>query len=139
MEGRALGDPDIYPSDEVIASHLGRANAAFIGMLEFNRSEHPDFVERWSYYNDGKSWLLNVSRKKKTIAWISVEEGFFRASFYLKPEAGDAILGSSLADELKEQFRSSEGKKLRGVSLAAKAKKDLEAYKELLAIKLATM
>jgi hypothetical protein len=138
MVKRALCDPETYPSEEVIASHLGKANASFVSMLEHNREEHPDFEERWKFYNDGKSWLYNVSRKKKTLFWLSVEEGFFRATFYLNPEGGEALLGSALPEELKEQYRSAGGKKTRGVTATMKAKKDLAAYKELLAIKMAS-
>lgn len=138
MDKRALGDPEILPSEEVIAGHLGRANAAYLAMLEHNRSAYPDSEERWKYYNDGKSWLFNLSRKKKTLLWLSVEDGFFRATFYLNAAGGEALLGSALPDELKEQFGAAEGKKIRGVTVHVKAKKDLEAYKELLAIKAAS-
>jgi hypothetical protein len=135
---RSLGDPDIYPSDEVLASHLGRTKAAFDAMLEFNQAEYPDIEERWKYYNDGKSWLFNVARKKKTLYWLSIGEGWFRATFYLRPEGGEALLASDLPDEYKDQYRSAEGKKMRGVTVVVKTKKDLAAYRELLAIKLAT-
>jgi hypothetical protein len=139
MEPPVLNDPELYPSDEVLALHLGRAKAAFAAMLEGNRSEHPDFEERWKFYNDGKSWLFNVSRKKKTLFWLSVGKGFFRTTFYLGAKAEEALLGSSLPEEIKAQYREAEGKKLRGVTLVARTKKDLEAYKALLAIKLAML
>jgi hypothetical protein len=138
MKERALGDPELFPSDEVLAAHLGRSMAAFSAMLERNRSKHPDFQERWKYYNDGKSWLFNVSRKKKTLFWLSVEEGGYRVTFYLSPAGGEALLGSSLPEGLKGQYRAAEGKKFRGVTLEVKAKKDLEAYEGLLAIKMAS-
>jgi hypothetical protein len=139
MDKRALCDPDIFPSGEVIASHLGKSNAAFEAMLAYNHSVHPDFEERWKFYNDGKSWLFNVSRKKKTLFWLSVEEGFFRATFYLNPEGGEAFLGSSMPEELKEQYRAAKGKKFRGVTATVKTKKGLAAYRELLAIKLGSI
>ena len=139
MEKRALCDPDIFPSGEVIASHLGKSNAAFEAMLEYNHSAHPDFEERWKFYNDGKSWLFNVSRKKKTLFWLSVDDGWYRTTFYLSPNGGEALLGSSLPEELKDQYRSAAGKKFRGVTLTVKAKKDIPAYRELLAIKMASV
>jgi hypothetical protein len=108
-------------------------------MLAYNHSEHPDFEERWKYYNDGKSWLFNISRKKKTLGWFSVNEGSYRTTFYLSPNGGEALLGSDLPEELKEQYRAAKGKKFRGVTVTVKAKKDLAAYKELLAIKMASM
>ena len=138
MEQPVLGDPDVYPTDAVLASHLGRAKAAFDALFDRNHSEHPDFEESWKYYNDGKSWLLKVSKKKKTLFWLSVGEGFFRATFYLGSKAEDAVLGSSLPDELKEQYRETSDKKFHGITLLVKAKKDLAAYDGLLEIKLAS-
>jgi hypothetical protein len=138
MEKRALGDPEILPSPETLAAHLGKANAAFLAMLERNHEDHPDFEERWKYYNDGKQWLFNVARKKKTLFWLSVEDGWYRVTFYLTPRGGEALLGSGLPEELKAQYRAAEGKKFRGVTIVIKAKKDLSSYEELLAIKMAS-
>jgi hypothetical protein len=137
-EWRVLDDPDLYPSDEVIASHLGRAGAAFDAMREYNKAEHPDIGEAWKFYNDYKSWLCKASRKKKTLFWMSIGDGGFRATFYLGSKAGEVIEGSSLPEELKAQYRESEGKTFHGVTAVVKSKKDLDAYRMLLAIKLAS-
>ena len=142
MADKALGDPEIYPSDEVLASHLGaRAFAAFSEMLERNRAGLPGSEDRWKYYNDGKLWLFNYSFKKKTLFWLSVEDGRFRTTFYLGPKAEDAVLGSAIPDELKAQYRDAKGRgaKMRGVTATIRTKKDLAVYEALLAIKLATM
>ena len=79
MEPLVLTDPDQFPSDEVISSHLGRRRALWDALFAFIHAEHPDCTERWRYYNDSKSWLLNVSRKKKTVFWLSVISGTFRS------------------------------------------------------------
>jgi len=70
------------------------------------------FVATWRYYHDGKSWLLNVSQKKKTVFWLSVISGSFRITAYFTDKAKDAVRASRLSDELKEQFlgRASTGK-----------------------------
>jgi hypothetical protein len=136
-EFRVLGDPVLYPSDEVIAAHLGRANAALAAMRDCNRAEHPGLEENWKFYNDYKSWLCKSAVKKKTLFWLSIDEGRFRVTFYLGSDAGEAIYGSSLPEELKEQYREAEGKKFHGVTLVVKSKKDLALYRELLAIKMA--
>jgi hypothetical protein len=134
-EFRVLGDPALYPSDEVLDAHLGRAAAALAAMREYNRAEHPGLEENWKFYNDYKSWLCKGAVKKKTLFWLSVDEGRFRMTFYLGSGAGEAIYGSSLPDDLKEQYREAEGRKFRGVTLVVKSKKDLASYRELLAIK----
>ena len=72
MEPSVLTDPDVRPSEDVIFSHIGRQRAQWEALFRFIHAEHPDFVATWRYYNDGKSWLMNVSRKKKTVFWLSV-------------------------------------------------------------------
>ena len=137
MQKPVLVDPKIYPTDDVIFSHLGKARASFISLFEYNHSSYPDFVENWRYYNDGKSWLLNVSRKKKTMFWLSVRDHFFRTTFYLNARAEQSVIDSRIPKDLKNQFLESSGKKIRGISLVIKTKKDIELYKELLSIKMA--
>jgi hypothetical protein len=134
-----LSDPAIFPTEEVLFSHLGKAKPSFSLLFQFNHTNFPDFVERWKYYNDGKSWLLNVSRKKKTLFWLSVKDGSFRTTFYLNAKAAQRVPVSKIPQELKNQFKESEGKTFRGITVVIKTKKDVEVYKELLAIKMTTM
>ena len=136
MEPAVLSDPQIYPSEEVLYSHLGKAKQAFISFTEHNQSDHPDFVGRWKYYNDGKRWLFNASRKKKTVFWLSIGDGFFRVSFYFNPKAEKDIVRSKIPGAMKSQYMVTAGEKFRAIPVVIKAKKDLEIYKELVQIKL---
>ena len=136
MQTMVLSDPNIFPTEEVLTSHLGRAAAAYTSLFEFNHSNHPDFVERWRYYNDGKSWLLNVSRKKATLFWLSVSDGSFRTSFYLGSKFEKQVMSSKIPKELKDGYLKESGKKLRAISVVIRTKKDVDTYKELLSIKM---
>ena len=136
METAVLTDPDVYPTTKVLHSHLGKASSAFESMLEFNHTQFPDFVERWRYYNDGKQWLFNVSRKKKTLFWLSVKDGSFRTSFYFNAKAAPYVPGSGIPNSLKEQFKKSAGKKFRAITTVIKTGRDLAAYRELLLLKM---
>ncbi len=136
MEALVLTDPNIYPTEEVLSAHLGKAKSAFTSLFEFNHSIHPDFVEKWRYCNDGKSWLLNVSRKKKTVFWLSVHDGSFRTSFYLNSKFERDITESKIPKELKGQYLKESEKKFRAITVAIKSKKDVDIYKELLSIKM---
>ena len=138
MEPPVLTNPDEFPSDAVIASHLGRRVALWNSFFEFVGAAHPECVAQWRYYRDGKSWLLNLSRKKKTVLWISVIRGAFRTTAYFTDKARDAILASALSDDLKAQFL--EGKaygKLRGITITFTKKRDVEDAKVLIALKIA--
>ena len=139
MEQALLADPNIFPTDDVLFSHLGKAKSSFVALFEYNHKNYPDLAERWKYYNDGKSWLFNVSRKKKTLFWLSVQHGFFRTTFYLNARAAECIRNSNIPQSLKDQFKETAGKKFRGITVVIKGKEDVEVYKELLALKMATM
>ena len=136
MDARVLTDSSQFPSPDVIYSHLGKRRALWDALFAFLHAEHPDCAERWRYYNDGKSWLLNVSRKKKTVFWLSVISGSFRITAYFTDKARDAIRASSLSTDLKEQFLSARPMgKLRGITITFRTKRDLEDAKVLIALK----
>jgi hypothetical protein len=137
MEPMVLTDPKQLPSDDAIFSHLGKRRALWEAFFAALHAEHSDLVEQWRYYNDGKSWLLNVSRKKKTVIWLSVIRGTFRVTAYFTDKARDAIKASALSAELRERF--DEGPsfgKLRGITITFKKKRDVEDAKVLVALKL---
>jgi len=138
MEPPVLTDKDEFPSEEVIASHLGKRMALWNAVFEFIHAEHVDFEKRWRYYNDGKSWLLNVSRKKKTVFWLSVIRGTFRITAYFTDKAAESIAASPLSAELKERFVAARAMgKLRGITITFRKKSDVEDAKILIALKLA--
>ena len=138
MDAPVLGDKEQFPSDDVIFSHLGRRRALWEALFGFLEARHPDCVAQWRYYNDGKSWLLNVSRKKRTVFWLSLIGRTFRITAYFTDKARDAIRASSLSDELKEQFLGgAQTGKLRGITITFRSKRDVEAAKVLVALKIA--
>jgi hypothetical protein len=137
METPVLSDPKEYPSEEIIFSHIGKARPLWDQLFEHIHANHPDISEEWRYYRDGKSWLMKVTRKKKTIFWLSIVEGAFRTTFYFTDKAEELIMSSKLSDDLKEQFRA--GKqygKIKGITVVYSAKKHIEAAKILIEIKL---
>jgi hypothetical protein len=51
-----LRDPDIIPTDEIIAEGLGIANDTYTKFID-DLSRYDISLMDWRYYNDGKSWL----------------------------------------------------------------------------------
>ena len=140
MEPMVLTDPKQFPIEDVVFSHLGRRRTLWEALFEHLRAEHPGCVAQWRYYNDGKSWLLNVSRKKKTVFWLSVISGTFRITGYFTDKASDAIRASALSDALKKQFM--EGPrygKLGAITITFRKKRDVEDAKVLVALKIASL
>lgn len=137
MEQLVLINQDESPTEEIIFSHIGKTKSHWISIFEHIHSEYPDFSEEWRYYKDGKSWLLKVQRKAKTVCWVSVLKSKFKMTFYFTDRAEPAIMESSISDELKQQFKT--GKyynKIRGLTITFSSKQDVEFAKTLIEIKL---
>jgi len=60
----------------VVFAHLGARRAQWESLFEYIHAEHPDFTGQWRYYNDGKSWLMNVSRRRRPLLLSVLEHGF---------------------------------------------------------------
>jgi hypothetical protein len=135
MDTPILGDKSQFPTDQVIFSHLGKAKALWVSFFQYLGEAHPGLTREWRYYQDGKSWLMKVQHKKKTVFWLSVLAGSFRTTFYLHEKAAQLVEDSAISEELKKQFRTGVGK-LRGIRVVYKNKKDVAFAKELIAIKL---
>jgi hypothetical protein len=137
MDPAVLSDATQFPTEEIVFSHIGKTKALWISFFEYIQTHHPDIVKEWRYYRDGKSWLLKVTRKKKTIFWLSIFAGGFRTTFYFTDKAKEMILSSDLSDELKEQFQSPKNSgKIKGLTIIHTAKKNTDAAKILIGIKL---
>lgn len=137
MEERVLTDKNQFPTEEIVFSHIGDVKVFWESLFGNIHSNHPEFTEQWRYYNDGKSWLLKVTKKKKTIFWLSVLKGTFRIAFYFGDKAEPVIMASNISKELKTQFK--DGKrygKIRGISLTINSNDDVENVLELIETKL---
>ena len=132
-----LTDKDQFPTEEIVCSHIGKSKLVWESLFLHIHEEYPDLKIEWRYYNDGKSWLMKINRKSKTIFWLSVIENAFRITFYFGGKAESAVLESNISEELKKQFK--EGKsygKIKGLTLLMNKKKYLKDVKELIALKL---
>lgn len=136
MDTPILADKSQFPTDKVIFSYLGKSKTLWDSLFHYIAEAHPDFTQEWRYYNDGKSWLMKVQHKKKTVFWLSIIEGSFRTTFYIHEKAKKAVEESTISEELKEQYRTKTFGKLRGITVLYKNKKDVEFAKELIGIKM---
>ncbi len=138
MDQPVLSDKNQYPTEEIIFSHIGKTRELWKLLFDHIHQTHSDFTEQWRYYLDGKSWLLKVTRKSKTIFWLSIVDGTFRTTFYFTDRAGPAISKSALSDASKQQFKSgNKYGKIRGITVRYRYKRDVEDAKRLIELKLA--
>ncbi len=139
MDAPILDDKSQFPSDDIIFSHIGKSMPLWISLFQHIAEEHPDFTQEWRYYSDGKSWLMKVQHKKKTVFWLSIIKDAFRTTFYIHEKARKAVDGSALSEELKEQYRNGKSfGKIRGITVVYKTKMDVAYAKELIRLKLGT-
>ncbi len=136
MEKPCLSNKDEYPDDEVLGRYLGEVKKVWDLFIVFLNENYPSFSWQWRYYNDGKSWLYKLTKKKKTISWISVYSNKFKTTFYFPDKAEDLIKASKLRKEYVDQFvHGKKYGKIRGVTVVIKKPADLNATKTLIEIK----
>jgi len=136
MEKPCLNDKNVYPDDEVLSRCLGKAKATWDSFLALLAECDPAISGEWRYYTDGKSWLYKVTKKKKTICWVSIWVKAFKVTFYFPDRAEEPITASKLKAEYIDQFV--QGKrygKIRGVTVVARKSADLKAIRTLIDIK----
>lgn len=134
MASSVLSDKNVFPSDQVIEAILGKTVDLWKSFFEMLRSEYPDLQKEWRFYNDGKSWLMKITRKQKTVAWLSVVEGTFRTTFYLPARVSGQVEELRIPDKLKDQYRNNT-KMTKGITVTYSTKKDLTYARELVKLK----
>lgn len=137
MENKlCLNNKDEFPADNVLSRCLGDAKTAWDAFIQMLEKEFPQINHEWRYYNDGKSWLFKVTKKKKTICWVGVYRKLFKTTFYFTDKAAELIGKSKLSKKYKDQFEK--GKyfgKLKAVSIEIKKPTDLDMTRILIGIK----
>ncbi len=100
-----LRDPELFPSDMVLKDALGNSVYSVLEsfIVTITDKEYGLIIE-WRFYNDGKAWLAKVVHKKKTILWLSVWEGSFKAGFYFTEKHLEAIAALDISETIKYEF-----------------------------------
>jgi hypothetical protein len=103
-----LRNPNIQPTDDVIAKALGESNDTYIKFI--NEIASHDIHLDWRYYNDGKAWLakglfkwtgVRGGQKETTFFWLSIWDGFFKVTIYVPEKARADVLSLQLNNEVK--------------------------------------
>jgi hypothetical protein len=136
MDAHCLKEKDQYPDDDVLSRCLGERKKSWDAFIDFIKKNHSAFTTEWRYYNDGKAWLFKITKKAKTICWVSVYHNLFKTTFYFNDRAEESVIKSGLKKEFKDQF--TEGKKygkIRGITVEIQRPSDLDTVKILIGIK----
>ena len=136
MDELVLIDKEIFPTEDIIFSHIGKTKTYWIALFEYLQSVHPDLTDEWRYYKDGKSWLLKVTKKSKTVFWLSVNKNLFNLAFYFGGKAQQTLLESDISDDLRKLIVDAKKHgKINGITLPMNKKKNLGLAKELIELK----
>lgn len=106
METPILKDPQIFPDEKVLKSAMGNSYKAYEEMIKIITGAEYGLIPQWNYYKDGKAWLCKVGFKKKTVFWLSVWEGYFKAGFYFVERHCPGVLELDIDKSIKEEFKS---------------------------------
>jgi len=103
-ETQRLREEEPYPGEEVLRGALGAAYPVFAEFMAAIQGGGFGLVPEWRYYKDGQAWLCKATHKKKTIAWISAWDGFFKVSFFFTEQSGAGIAKLAIADALRRDY-----------------------------------
>jgi hypothetical protein len=117
MDRPLLKDPGEYPDDTVLAAHLGASKVVWDEFVAGSAAAVEGAELRWRYYQDGQAWLCRLTRKDKTICWISVWGGFFKATFYFSETSDDDLEHLEIDPALRSTYASSPRGKLRPLTV----------------------
>lgn len=137
MEPNAFIGKSKKPTDADLVVALGPSKKLWDQLVSGLADEIGANVQEWSSYSPKAGWSLRVKHKKRTIAWLAPCSGCFRVAFVLGDKAMKAARQNRLPKQvlkaLDEAPRHPEG---TGVRLTVKAAGDLDAIRELAAVKL---
>ena len=139
MEELALTDKNIYPTEEVVFSHIKKSKTNWNAVFKYIQINHPELNEEWRYYNDGKSWLLKVTLKTKTIFWLVVLSNSFQITFYFSEKTVLSFSKLSISKTLDKKIKESKKVgKSTALTFLMNEKQNIDLVKEAIELKIKT-
>ena len=108
MDDQLLRDPEVEPTNEVLKREFGDWYPVYKEFVTAISSEPQSLKPEWKYYKDGKAWLCKISRKRKTVVWLSAWKDHFKLGFYFTDKTGAGINDLAVSPIYKENYESSE-------------------------------
>jgi hypothetical protein len=105
MEEQLLKDPDVDFNDAYLEKETGKLYPVLKVFLDEVSSEAFGCNPEWRYYKDGKAWLCKVTRKKKTVIWMSVWKDCLKTALYFTEKTGAGIEDLDIDESLKTIYR----------------------------------
>ena len=124
---KLLTSSDLDLTSDNLKNGLGRWFSIYDTLTETLSKPPYDISPEWRFYKDGGAWLCKMTRKKKTVFWISAWKQFLKCGFYFTEKSGDGISDLSIDQSLKSSFDKTDPiGKLRPLIIDLTAKKQLD-------------
>lgn len=101
---KLLTSPDIDPTPDSIKNGPGRWFAIYDTLTETLSKPPYEISPEWRFYKDGGAWLCKMTRKKKTVFWISAWKQYLKCGFYFTEKSGEGISDLSIDPSLKASY-----------------------------------
>jgi len=92
---------DVAPTPDVLERELGDLFLLYERLTARLESHDVDVRPEWRYYRDGGAWLCKMTRRTKTVFWLSAWRSRLQVAFYFTARSGDGIPGLSIDASLK--------------------------------------
>ena len=84
---------DVAPTPDGLERELGDMFPLYERLTARLASPEFDVRPEWRYYRDGGAWLCKVTRRKRTVFWLSAWRSCLRVAFYFTARTGAGIPG----------------------------------------------
>ncbi|PKQ31607.1 MAG: hypothetical protein CVT62_07095 [Actinobacteria bacterium HGW-Actinobacteria-2] len=128
---QAFNEEATPPTAESIAAALGVA--APVWATTVAALEGVGATVEWRYYRDG-GWLTKATKRSQTIAWLRVEPGHLRVTFYFAARFRELLLDEVAIATLHEQVAAATGRTI-ALSLELSEASSLDQLLTLVALK----
>lgn len=137
---KLLTFPDIDPTSDSIKNGLGRWFTTYDTLTETLSKPPYEISPEWRFYKDGGAWLCKMTRKKKTVFWISAWKQYLKCGFYFTEKSGESISDLSIDPSLKASYdAATPAGKLYPLIIDLTATKQLDDLYTVVSYKLARM
>lgn len=101
-----LIDPDREPTSAVLEEELGPRFRIYRKLVTTLESEEYGVLPEWRYYKDGGAWLCKMTRKKKTVFWLSAWKSHLTCGFYFTAKTSQEIAALKIEKSIVDAFES---------------------------------
>lgn len=130
-------DKAIEPPQQDVEDKLAGTYSLWQRIHDYVLEQYPEGKKEWNFPGKKYGWSFRIKDKKRAIIYFLPREGYFKVAFVFGQKATDAIMETSISDQIKTNLEQAkkyvEG---RGVQIEVHDEEPLKDIEELVRIKL---